>query len=187
MAPRGRRRRVGLKRMDAAIDALIPMGFSPDLIRQKVRNLLQVYGGDEAWPVIEEGYYKLLIESILEDQEQEQIVQEPEKVLGQEQIVREEGHIVEQDSPSDTPAQGGVVAEPSEAEPLLSPNTVLELLRPGFEHFTRRASTTRKPCLGWIGPKDDSDFVLLRPYPVQHSERRRKCKSRWDEKPDVAV
>lgn len=33
---------VGNTRMDAAIDALKPMGFLPDVIRKKVRELLEV-------------------------------------------------------------------------------------------------------------------------------------------------
>ncbi|XP_065870159.1 probable inactive histone-lysine N-methyltransferase SUVR1 [Euphorbia lathyris] len=60
--------RVRTKRIDAAIDALKPMGFSEPLIRKSVRTLLQVYGGDEGWPFIEEFAYKLLIDSILEEE-----------------------------------------------------------------------------------------------------------------------
>ncbi|KAL2933092.1 putative inactive histone-lysine N-methyltransferase SUVR1 [Bienertia sinuspersici] len=62
------KRKVGLKRIDAAVDALRPMGFSPDLIRRKVKALLKEYG-DEGWVFIEEAAYKLLIEFILEEQE----------------------------------------------------------------------------------------------------------------------
>ncbi|WCJ19814.1 hypothetical protein M5689_002088 [Euphorbia peplus] len=62
--------RVRLKRIDAAIDAVRPMGFSEPLIRKTVRNLLKTYGGDEGWPFIEEFSYKLLIDSILEEAEE---------------------------------------------------------------------------------------------------------------------
>uniref|UniRef100_A0A7C9E7G1 WIYLD domain-containing protein n=1 Tax=Opuntia streptacantha TaxID=393608 RepID=A0A7C9E7G1_OPUST len=57
--------------MDTAIDALKPMGFLPDVIRKKVKELLEVYGGREGWAFIEEASYKLLIDSILEDKENE--------------------------------------------------------------------------------------------------------------------
>ncbi|KAJ8436109.1 hypothetical protein Cgig2_017092 [Carnegiea gigantea] len=99
MAPRGRPRGVGNTRMDAAIDALKPMGFLPDVIRKKVRELLevdaffvllllslyQVYGGPEGWAFIEEASYKLLIDSILEDQENEKCaLREPNLLEDQE-------------------------------------------------------------------------------------------------------
>ena len=87
---------VGLKRIDAAVDALRPLGFSKDIVHKTVNALLkvisssflqisislcvlhfvyrndgvfvlQVYDGN--WVFIEEGSYKLLIETILEEQE----------------------------------------------------------------------------------------------------------------------
>ncbi|KAK9283815.1 hypothetical protein L1049_012069 [Liquidambar formosana] len=71
MAPRGRRpRKVGLGRMDAALDAMRPLGFSDALVRKTVKDLLKVYGGDEGWGFIEEASYKVLVDTILEGQEQ---------------------------------------------------------------------------------------------------------------------
>ncbi|KAG8644901.1 uncharacterized protein LOC110624570 isoform X2 [Manihot esculenta] len=66
---RRRAQKVGLKRIDAALDALRSMGFLEALVRRTVRNLLKVYGGDEGWSFIEENSYGLLIDSILEEQE----------------------------------------------------------------------------------------------------------------------
>ncbi|XP_057981692.1 uncharacterized protein LOC131166994 isoform X2 [Malania oleifera] len=68
MAPRGRHRKVGLTRMDAALDAMIPYGFSKELIRRTVKELLKVYGA-EGWIFIEDGSYNLLIETILQKQD----------------------------------------------------------------------------------------------------------------------
>ncbi|KAL5710376.1 hypothetical protein ACHQM5_020946 [Ranunculus cassubicifolius] len=68
MAPRGRPPKKDT-RMDAAIDALSPMGFSESLIRNKVQELLVVYDG--GWGFIEEFAYKVLLEAIIEDQEKE--------------------------------------------------------------------------------------------------------------------
>lgn len=232
MAPRGRPRGVGNTRMDAAIDALKPMGFLPDVIRKKVRELLEVYGGPEGWAFIEEASYKLLIDSILEDQENEKCaLREPNLLEDQER--EKPGESAFEDWQNETRGQGADV-EPSEAGPLfladrpscsehvhLSPKTVPELpfLRPaqtliptvidmqdvqrqiavlldtcehsappGFEQLPRQQ---HRPCLGWIGPKDDDDFVLLEPMPVEGEEERRrargKLKSRWDEKPDDVV
>ncbi|XP_061974538.1 uncharacterized protein LOC133696377 isoform X1 [Populus nigra] len=86
MPPARRDRRVGLKRIDAALDAVRPMGFPEPLVRRTVRNLLklcervkfftslddcglQEYGGDEGWAFIEECCYKLLIDTLLDEVE----------------------------------------------------------------------------------------------------------------------
>ncbi|XP_074268880.1 uncharacterized protein LOC141592188 [Silene latifolia] len=179
MAPRRRPRKVGLMRMDAAIDALKPMGYSPDFVRRKVKELLAVYGGDEGWPFIEGAGYKSLIEYILDD--------------GNEDGQCEQG---EPSAKNDDKDQDTAEEEPSQAEPssetfeplyssqdtlLLSPDTVLTPLTP---------LKVRKPCFGWIGPKDEDDYVLLKPAPVQgwkSGEWRKKRKSRWDVGPNDVV
>lgn len=90
---------VGLKRIDAAIDALVPLGFSREVVCKTIKNLLkvmfytllgylycsvwhmisgswiQVYGED-GWVFIEEACYKTVIEAILEEQ-----VEETRKVI----------------------------------------------------------------------------------------------------------
>ncbi|KAL5710377.1 hypothetical protein ACHQM5_020947 [Ranunculus cassubicifolius] len=68
MAPRGRAPKKDT-RMDAAIDALSAMGFPKPLIKRKVMELLKVYNG--GWRFIEEFSYKVLLEAIIEDQENE--------------------------------------------------------------------------------------------------------------------
>lgn len=65
---------------------------------------------------------------------------------------------------------------------------------PGFEQhpcsqFGYASSTKRKrkPYLGWVGPKDDNDFVLLEPAPVAGWKNRpwpKNRKSRWDVGPN---
>ncbi|KAF8397315.1 hypothetical protein HHK36_016228 [Tetracentron sinense] len=60
--------KVGLKRIDAAIDALHPLGFSKNVVRETVKALLKVYGGS-GWVFIEEASYKVVIETILEEEE----------------------------------------------------------------------------------------------------------------------
>ncbi|KAJ8458810.1 hypothetical protein OPV22_031736 [Ensete ventricosum] len=70
MAPK-RRKKVGLKRIDAALDALLPYGFSKETICSTINKLLKVYDDNAAWFLIEEGSYSLVIETILEEQKQE--------------------------------------------------------------------------------------------------------------------
>uniref|UniRef100_A0A9I9E7M2 WIYLD domain-containing protein n=1 Tax=Cucumis melo TaxID=3656 RepID=A0A9I9E7M2_CUCME len=43
-------------------------GFPPKLVRDTVKELLDVYGGDDGWVFIEEGSYTLLIDTLLEKQ-----------------------------------------------------------------------------------------------------------------------
>ncbi|WJX58860.1 hypothetical protein P8452_44268 [Trifolium repens] len=51
--------------MDAALDAMRQLGFHEKLVRETVEELLDVYEGTQGWPFIEEGSYKLLIETLL--------------------------------------------------------------------------------------------------------------------------
>ncbi|GAU36653.1 hypothetical protein TSUD_213070 [Trifolium subterraneum] len=55
----------GNTRMDAALDAMRQLGFEENLVRKTVEELLDVYEGIQGWPFIEEGSYKLLIETLL--------------------------------------------------------------------------------------------------------------------------
>uniref|UniRef100_A0A803P1E7 WIYLD domain-containing protein n=1 Tax=Cannabis sativa TaxID=3483 RepID=A0A803P1E7_CANSA len=52
--------------MDAALDAMGQFGFQKQRVREAVRKLLRVYGGDDGWPFIEEDYYRVLLEALLE-------------------------------------------------------------------------------------------------------------------------
>ncbi|KAL6980681.1 hypothetical protein U1Q18_022318 [Sarracenia purpurea var. burkii] len=70
MVPRRGSRKPRLTRMDAAIDAMHPFGFSEELVRQRVKALLKEYGGDDGWPFIEADAYKLLIDTILDVEEE---------------------------------------------------------------------------------------------------------------------
>ncbi|KAL1535539.1 hypothetical protein AAHA92_28303 [Salvia divinorum] len=82
--PRGRSRRrprriPRLTRMDAAVDAMLPFGFSEAMVKERVKKLLKEYGGDEGWPFIEESAYSVLIESILENMNDGEQIQLEEK------------------------------------------------------------------------------------------------------------
>ncbi|XP_031109512.1 uncharacterized protein LOC116013744 [Ipomoea triloba] len=69
MAPRNKRPKTGLRRIDAALDAMRPLGFPDHLVRKSVKELLKVYG-DEGWAFIEDGAYRVLIEVMLSEQKE---------------------------------------------------------------------------------------------------------------------
>ncbi|CAI8586284.1 unnamed protein product [Vicia faba] len=71
MAPRGRppKKTAENTRMDAAMDAMGQFGFKKKLVWKTVEELLDVYEGTQGWPFIEEGSYKLLLESLLYNQQ----------------------------------------------------------------------------------------------------------------------
>ncbi|XP_045808475.1 uncharacterized protein LOC123902730 [Trifolium pratense] len=71
MAPKRRSLKKGERRMDAALDAMIPYGFPNKLVRRTVDQLLKVYGGNDGWVFIEDSAYTLLINTLLEQQQQE--------------------------------------------------------------------------------------------------------------------
>ncbi|KAI4299429.1 hypothetical protein L6164_032892 [Bauhinia variegata] len=90
MAPRPRRRprkNVGNTRFDAALDAMRPYEFPPQLVRKTIDQLLEVYGGNEGWPFIEEASYSVLLEAILEKQNSS--VEEEKKDLLQGNATKE--------------------------------------------------------------------------------------------------
>ncbi|KAK3228645.1 hypothetical protein Dsin_000526 [Dipteronia sinensis] len=70
-------------RTDAALDAMRLYGFPDDLIRTHLKQLLKVYGQDH-WFFIEENAYKVLLDSILEQVEQDAIPQPAYKELHQQ-------------------------------------------------------------------------------------------------------
>ncbi|KAK1572004.1 hypothetical protein Q3G72_025942 [Acer saccharum] len=72
-------------RTDAALDAMRLYGFPDDLIRTHLKQLLKVYGQDH-WFFIEENAYKVLLDSILEQVEQDAIPQPAYKELHQGDI-----------------------------------------------------------------------------------------------------
>ncbi|KAF9599229.1 hypothetical protein IFM89_036355 [Coptis chinensis] len=69
MAPRGRPRKAGNMRIDAAIAKVSCLGYETPLIRRTVNKLLKVYDGE--WVFIEDDNYKVVVETLLDDQEEE--------------------------------------------------------------------------------------------------------------------
>uniref|UniRef100_A0ACD5X0F3 Uncharacterized protein n=1 Tax=Avena sativa TaxID=4498 RepID=A0ACD5X0F3_AVESA len=71
----GRRKKVGDKRIDAAIDHFVLMGFNKVDVRNVVNSLLRNVYGNDGWPFLEENCYHVVQEALLEKQEQEEKLQ----------------------------------------------------------------------------------------------------------------
>ncbi|XP_023522527.1 uncharacterized protein LOC111793562 isoform X2 [Cucurbita pepo subsp. pepo] len=107
MAPRERIKKRGNLRIDAALDAMNPFGFHPKLVRDTVKELLSVYGGDEGWVFIEEGSYTLLIDTLLEKRKDGAI----------EKVHEEDGRIADLQETSEAGCSSNVVNEASTSNP----------------------------------------------------------------------
>ncbi|XP_042431006.1 uncharacterized protein LOC122017452 [Zingiber officinale] len=182
MAPR--RKKVGMKRIDAAIDALLPCGFTKETIVATVNKLLKVYDDDAAWHVIEEDSYKLVLETILDDQEQDARQAEKAKEgtrtldTSSKQIVKTEQSVDWKDiSCTDmnhnlVTYHVGLGQSTTAAVQLSQPNQIAE------------PQQKRRPCYGWISESEDEDEQREeQDIKVQPFRRVRKRPSGWDLKP----
>ncbi|CAN7008131.1 unnamed protein product [Brassica oleracea var. botrytis] len=70
MAPRGRKKKAGLTRADAARDAMRAFGFAERLINVCIKELLEVYG-EGGWFLIEECGYSVLLNKCLEKSDEQ--------------------------------------------------------------------------------------------------------------------
>ncbi|EOA27637.1 hypothetical protein CARUB_v10023785mg [Capsella rubella] len=69
MAPRGRRKKAGLMREDAARDRMRDLGFHERVINESIKEVLEVYGEDH-WFLIEDESYGPLLSICFEKQEE---------------------------------------------------------------------------------------------------------------------
>ncbi|AEC09764.1 Nucleolar histone methyltransferase-related protein [Arabidopsis thaliana] len=70
MAPRGRRKKAGLMREDAARDRMRGFGFHEHVISESIKELLEVY--EDQWFLIEDDSYGPLLAICLEKQEEKE-------------------------------------------------------------------------------------------------------------------
>ncbi|GKV28319.1 hypothetical protein SLEP1_g37389 [Rubroshorea leprosula] len=185
MAPRGSVQKRGLRRIDAALDALRPMGFEDKVVRRTVANLLKAYGGDAGWIFIEEGYYKLVIDTIVDEQDnaEPKLVKED---CSHKDVKEEDAQCaVEAASPLSLVLPCSFKGDISSKENLLSPeirsdsNVVPsphENSPPALDRMETHSSlqislaepctsivpldsisTQRKPCYGWISSDEEGD------------------------------
>ncbi|XP_022134195.1 uncharacterized protein LOC111006514 isoform X2 [Momordica charantia] len=208
MAPRVRSRKRGNLRIDAALDAMAPFGFSPKLVRDTVKELLSVYGGDDGWVFIEEGSYTLLIDTILDklkdgvhEENERAEIHEETSIAGCSSNPRDELTVKEIDDVLISPY------EDNEAFRITTPLSTIDSegryriddAGPGDDdHFrsppnqsapaAHTPKISRRPYHGWISSNDKKeDLVHLPPDPefarLLMTPTQRKRKQRWDVKP----
>uniref|UniRef100_A0A1J3HF99 WIYLD domain-containing protein n=1 Tax=Noccaea caerulescens TaxID=107243 RepID=A0A1J3HF99_NOCCA len=95
MAPRGRKRKAGLRREDAARDNMREYGFDERVINESIKGLVKLYGED-GWKLIEDGGYDALFTICLERQEEQNrlVAGEQNEEMAEEE--QEEELVVEQ-------------------------------------------------------------------------------------------
>ncbi|KAF0914548.1 hypothetical protein E2562_030354 [Oryza meyeriana var. granulata] len=140
-------RRRGHRRIDAAIDHFTPMGYATADSRTVVKQLLKVYGNN-GWPFLEEGAYRVVQEALFEKQEQEE----------QLQLEQEEDEAPQQleEAMDEAPLENSMpIVEvhnevPAKAEPdsMLVDLSAVEAILPLPE--STLTSGTRRPCYGWL-------------------------------------
>ncbi|CAA3014179.1 probable inactive histone-lysine N-methyltransferase SUVR1 [Olea europaea subsp. europaea] len=159
MAPRGRPRKPRLMRIDAAVDAMTSFGFSEEIVRKTVKELLKEYGGDEGWRFIEDNSYIELIEAILRSAEGN----------NQEKSARHENHT------KDAPAEASCVATDSLQVTETADGALLDAVGSSSVSQLPCAKESkmtqmkihgrhRLPCFGWLESDeedDPNDFVFF--------------------------
>ncbi|XP_074569811.1 uncharacterized protein LOC141826462 isoform X2 [Curcuma longa] len=190
MAPR--RQKVGMKRIDAAFDALLPYGFTKQTIEATIKKLLKVYDDDAAWHVIEEGTYKLVVETILDDQEQDarqaEKAKEDTRALeaSSKQIVKTDWKDISCTDMNHNlvtyrKGLGQSTTSAGDFKPHHNAVTICQLSQP---NQITAPQQKRRPCYGWISESEDEDEQheekAIKVQPFQHVRRRR---SGWDLKP----
>ncbi|CAD5180233.1 uncharacterized protein LOC103990200 [Musa acuminata AAA Group] len=182
MAPR-RQKKVGMMRIDAAIDALLPYGFSKETICSTVKKLLKVYDDAAAWHIIEEDTYRLVIETILEEQEEkareEQRANEEAKASEGPSLVAE-ANLLNSSLDLDCSRKQSVSGEGQSALAVRECDP-RQLESGSGSHQTPRPRRT--PCYGWISEDEDEDVPQERAVEGERPQRARKRPSGWDVKP----
>ncbi|KAI4306806.1 hypothetical protein L6164_030052 [Bauhinia variegata] len=181
---------VGLRRLDAALDAMRPYEFPEQLVRETIDQLLEVYGGKEGWPFIEEASYSVLLEVILEKQNNSAEEEKKEDLL--QGNATKEG-IPETSSNATTFTTTTTISEASSSNRVpqdallptsdgLNTNDVQDSASLGAQDSTMGAEigghvltpvdnaiescenppmSKRKSCHGWIGDDDDHEHDLI--------------------------
>ncbi|KAF5800092.1 putative histone-lysine N-methyltransferase [Helianthus annuus] len=186
MAPRrrGRPPKPRDSRMDAAIDAMKPFGFTEELVTAKMRQLLKEYEGE--YMFIEADAYSVLLECLISnpniEHNHQQIQQEvvtgetSNSVIVESKEVKDDHAIVVTNEFVDIPvcssATHTVLPPPPSSPPPLPPpppssppppvsDVVLPpppyFLPEGFPPRENVQPRRRKPCYGWICDDGDDD------------------------------
>ncbi|KAF2915116.1 hypothetical protein DAI22_09g006800 [Oryza sativa Japonica Group] len=167
----------GERRIDAAIDHFTPMGYATADVRAVVKELLQVYGGNDGWPFLEEDSYRVVQEALFEKQEQEDHQQQPHphpQQLEEAPLEDKSMSIIEVHNvmPAETEQQV------EDADPMLVDLPAVEATLPLPE--AKVTYGTRRPCYGWIEEYESESDNEEQPARLIC---KRKRPSRWDVKP----
>ncbi|XP_052168498.1 uncharacterized protein LOC127785115 [Oryza glaberrima] len=167
----------GERRIDAAIDHFTPMGYATADVRAVVKKLLQVYGGNDGWPFLEEDSYRVVQEALFEKQEQEDHQQQPHphpQQLEEAPLEDKSMSIIEVHNvmPAETEQQV------EDADPMLVDLPAVEATLPLPE--AKVTYGTRRPCYGWIEEYESESDNEEQPARLIC---KRKRPSRWDVKP----
>ncbi|XP_020587834.1 uncharacterized protein LOC110029748 isoform X2 [Phalaenopsis equestris] len=156
MASRGTRKG-GTHRMDGAIAALTPLGFSKKLICDTIRELIKAYEDNDAgWYFVEENYYRMVIDKIMEEQDKKN--EEDKAVVavegrttgtsGQALLAFEDGSCSNRELSSMVTFSSKWT--PIEMEVNCDMAADIELSK-----FNPTPAPKRKPCYGWISEDED--------------------------------
>ncbi|KAE8722808.1 hypothetical protein F3Y22_tig00013565pilonHSYRG00019 [Hibiscus syriacus] len=211
MAPKGRLKKRGNTRKDAAIDAMKPYGFPVKVVKETIKELLNVYGED-GWPFIEDSSYKVLLEAILEKSDSKKpaaaeisstgtALEPASSDVNTDGTESHTGHGLDCASNANEAMCTLKPRDKSEGKHL-SPveaecSTKSDVQYPSSSgHFTPppplqigNLTVKRRPYHGWICSDDEEDLVELRPGPIAEEMESflrsfTKNKKRWDMKPD---
>ncbi|KAI3705071.1 hypothetical protein L1987_75303 [Smallanthus sonchifolius] len=142
-------------RMDAAIDAMKPLGFAEEVVKAKMRELLEEYEGHYLF--IEMDAYKVLLDSLIDQEVAPEETSNSTEVKDDHAIVPADGFIDILVSPSTThaalppPPPLPLPPLPPGPPPSPPPPPVLDTLPPPETVQPPR----RKPCYGWIDDDDE--------------------------------
>ncbi|XP_066389633.1 uncharacterized protein [Miscanthus floridulus] len=183
--PRAKR---GDRRIDAAIDHLVPYGFPKPRIRKIINELLKLYGKD-GWFLLEEDSYRVVLDRLLEEQAHQD--QKQEAAAAEEASPQNGMEVSCVDGEASNESQS---AFERQASPNSSPPLEYVLPLPPAKGPPR----ARPPCYGWISEESDTesepeDGEMLSdvarpiifpkkdvPNPVETLPPKRKRPSRWD-------
>ncbi|XP_024986230.1 uncharacterized protein LOC112521545 isoform X2 [Cynara cardunculus var. scolymus] len=167
-----RRRKMGLTRMDAALDQMSTFGFSRQLVRKTVRDLLKLYG-DDGWILIEEDGYKVLIDVLLDEQETEQtrnLLKDASSEIentGNELVTVESNEVAAEDASFNGNNNASLTNYTDEVNLQCSKDPpVSELASIAANTPVNVSVGRRKPCYGWISDDDcdeETKFIALTP------------------------
>ncbi|XP_062199718.1 uncharacterized protein LOC133902141 [Phragmites australis] len=167
--PRRGRPKKGDRRIDAAIDHFAAMGFPARDVRKAIAQLLEAYGGPDAWPFLEEGCYYVVQEKLIEKQEQEKLLlpehnhqdEEEEPPQHLEPAVNEappENNLSILEVHNEVPAESESPDEEVE-DPIFTEPPALDAVVPLPLPAATGTGGTRRPCHGWLSESEDEEEI----------------------------